>query len=194
MATINRSEIGQKAENSYSVPPIGESAVAFQVMNAVGEVPEGKNPRVKLECEVIAPDTVENKNTGAPVDIKGLKATYYLAFSEKGTAMVFDICDKLGVEVDEIDPQDEEQMEALAKQFDDLMFQAIISSSERTKTEQDPENPGKYRVMKGIDGKPLKLGHQLENAPFNIVGLVTAEQLEAADSDDEGEEMDDDDV
>jgi hypothetical protein len=191
MALIKRNEVGTAAANAFSIPQIPEQVYDVRVLNAKGEIPADKAPRIVLEVEVFNPEEVKNAETGAPIVVGGLKFKYYLTFTEKATSSTFETFDKLGIQCDEIDSEDQDSMDALAAQFDDLEFSAILSSEVNTKTVKDSHNPdpkerGKYIPLLGNDGKPVKMGFKLKSASWDIIGAIAPSDTgDAGDGDDE---------
>lgn len=127
-----------------------------------------RNPMIEWECEIVWPQTVKGID-GNMYDLTSIPIRYWLVLVEDNGSMDF-IINKLMPKLG-LDPRlDDENPDT--KQFEGLVFDAVISTNEDVQQRRDPDDPEKYIPI--LDGN----GQQIKTVTINaqtrdILGLAT---------------------
>ena len=126
------------------------------------------NPMITLDCEIIEPEFVTVQGVKYPLD--QVKVMYYLILVEaKGHLAKIvgppspSLMERLGLanEIDDENPN--------TKQFEGLVFDAILSSREKLETIKDSVT-GQFVPLLDGEGKQIKRGYELNTQIDDILG------------------------
>lgn len=181
MAKLTSENVG----TIVSVPPNFRDRVTMRVKEAsFGESKSSGNLMITLKCEIIAPDKIDHADAKSYI-LAGQEITYYLGLSTelKGKARqspwatTFNFLQKLGLPT-ELDTEEMETTEggeerlAYLKNFDNLTFDAILSSNEKI---AQKKVGNEYVAILDGRGKPQSQGYQWSNNLGDVVGVGSVE-------------------
>ena len=171
MALKTRDDFESKRKQGQ-VPPNMKDCYVLRCRDAKVQVSAAGNRNIALECEFV--DPVEKEFGGKVYDLSALKHTFYLSLedpdeSSDGINQTFDVMETLELEP-VLDPEEPD-----TKQFEGLVFEAIIDSVERKQMKPDPTKKGKMIPITNAEGKEISSGWQTQAFPNSICGLANVE-------------------
>lgn len=176
-------ENAPKSANSVKFPKTNLNVRVLE--SKFGNSKSSGNPMITLDVELTGNSNLI-LNDGSSVDVNGLKHTYYIPFTAKNAARLFELYKRLGIPKDEI-PVDKEINDTNKpdpKEFDGLVFNAAIGNEEifarqspkgrRVDPESGAELPAEQvgELIMGPDGKSISQGFRLTGQWTEIYYVV----------------------
>jgi len=166
MATYKRSEV---VNNSFNAP-LPKASYILRVLKAELTVSKSSgNPMTTLEAEIICrgDGATVVECMGQKVNAAGRKTTYYIPYTEKSQTQVFEFYDKMGIHLDELDPENPPSPELLKS----LTFEAILSAEPDIPRMAPRPGQAVGDPIKDSNGKEIIRGYRISNNLGDILGL-----------------------
>lgn len=160
-------------KKKIGLPPAGfKGLVTLRSKKAVFKhSSKSKRPMIVLDCEIVAPTEVKGVD-GLQYEITGTGVTYFFMLDNQGKNGLDHLVDvvmpKLGLtpEIDIEQPN--------TQQFEDIYFEAMVSTDENIMTRRDPDNPDEFIPVKDSKGQDVVMGTKVNAFSNEIHGLCDA--------------------
>jgi len=166
MATYKRDEV---VNNSFSAPMPKLRYVLRGLNSVLGVSKASQNPMTTFNAEIVCTgdgDTVVDYHD-EKINVAGRKITYYIPYTEKNMSNVFEFYSKMGVELDEIDPENPPDTAFLKG----IIFEAVLSAEPNIPRMAPAPGETEGKPIRDANGKEIINGYRITNNLGDILGL-----------------------